>query len=282
MKIIRGILTTLLTIVFALLLLVTLIVGIGKTFIAKEYVLGKLKSTELYNEINKSANSIVEEYITEDNPNKEILEQFVEDENIDKLIDEFVGVLYENENIDSEAFKNILNKNMDNIVKKYDIDITETQKEEIDSVINDVSDEFGVYDNDEEFQITQEESIEKNKFPEIKKIVDKVAIFSILLTIVVGFLVILLNIKESIFALKCLASASISTSIFMVVMSVLLSKASTLVGSENEIANSFVKDLLSDISTKIMNISIIVLVISLIIIIVPSIVKKFKHKEEVL
>jgi len=165
MRILKGILTTLLTILFAFAIFLTFVLFVFKSFFSKDYVLKIIKSSDIYIEIQESANNIVEEYITEDNPNKEILEQFVDEENIEKIVDDLIDRLYESENFDSKEFQQFLNDNINEIAEEHDIEITKSQRDELDSFIIDVSEEFGIEDVENNTNIIKTNEEDINSIP---------------------------------------------------------------------------------------------------------------------
>lgn len=68
----------------------------------------------------------------------------------------------------------------------------------------------------------------------------------------------------------------------MLGLSVLLSKAVTIIKFDEKTVQSLMSDLFSEMAQRFMMVAIVDLVVCIAIIIIPSLIKKFKNKKEVL
>jgi len=93
---------------------------------------------------------------------------------------------------------------------------------------------------------------------------------------------VLINCKDILFGIKCLASGAISSGLLVLGLSVLLSKAVTIIKFDEKTVQSLMSDLFSEMAQRFMMVAIVDLVVCIAIIIIPSLIKKFKNKKEVL
>lgn len=134
-----------LAIILAIVITVTFSIEIVKTTILSEkYVLSKFENENFYDKIYEQAKSNFEKYIQQSGLDEEILNNIITKEKIKEDIHIIIDNLYNGtkQEIDIEGIKNNLNNNIEKTLTEKEINITEKQRESINTFVNCICKEY--------------------------------------------------------------------------------------------------------------------------------------------
>lgn len=225
MKLIKGVATVILTVIFSMTLLLFIVIGTVNKTVSKNNLLEKLKNNNAYEEIVVIAGNIAETYI-EGNPELDVYEEFLADENIENLVDSFVEKIYTDSNfiIDDDSFEVVLKDNINEIIDKNDIEITDEQEDELDLFVNEITEEFNIEDT---FSNDSSASI-SNGIPIIIQMFEGAYKMLIIALVILLIITLVINSSNIWTGLKFLSSGVIVTGAFLVIYEILIKKSDVI------------------------------------------------------
>ncbi len=249
MKIFKAIMSVILTSLIAFLILGIAILGsVKNTIFSREYALKIIEESNGYENIKIVVDNNIKQYTENSNIETSILEEFATTENIENLVEQFLSHLYENSEfvLNEQSIKFLINDNINEIIKKENIKLTDEEKLKVNEIINDLS-----------YTIDSQDMIENNKLynpiPDINEIINIIYNALIVVTIVMLVLIILINLSNILDGIKFLASSVLISGIFLVVCQKIVEDFNFNQISTNVNTIKLVKGIISDVANKIAN-----------------------------
>jgi hypothetical protein len=144
MKVVKIIFSIIFSIMFAISVIMTAFLGITNKTISQDYIMSKLKESNIYEEIQDKVQEKVDIYLENNSESAEILNEFATSENIENVIESVSDSIYQNDDFDfsSEGLQEILNENIDKIKVEQNIEISDAQQQKINEFVKEISDEY--------------------------------------------------------------------------------------------------------------------------------------------
>lgn len=211
-EIIRRVLTTL----FTLLLIVSIVLSFGinlihKTILSKEYIKTNLGKSDYYNKLNLRINNEFEGYLEQSGFDSSILDNVYSNEDIIKDTDIVLDGIYKglDVNIDLTKFENNLNNNINKYIEINNINLDLKQKESISLFVSKLKTiyENNIHSKEITKDLSKNASIINTFLTRYKSFINAIPIVLILL-------IILVNITKLLFSFKFISLALLSSSIF--------------------------------------------------------------------
>lgn len=260
MKILKGMLSAVLSIFFAIIVTVTGIIIVLNSIISKDYIMDKVKQSDTYEVLEQYAYQGVEQYIDENEETKELFEKFATKENMETIVNDLADEIYNNKEFDVTEydFESALNSNMLEIADKYDIKISEEQQKQIDDI---------AYSIAEKANLKEVESLNENEManviPSLVKTLKDVLIGIIVTASILGIIIILLNLENIFTGIKLLASGMIVSGGFFIICKKLIIgfEAYDKFNNVDEVLQKIIHTVIKDISNLLGNLGVIYIVI---------------------
>ncbi len=238
------------------------------TILSPNYIINKMQENNYYEQVYKSLEKEMPNYIIQSGLPKEVLEDIYTKEEIKKELDKYIKALYQGkaEKINTKNIEEKLSKNIDNYFNENNIRITE--KESIDKFILQIADIYKT-------EIIQSDSILK-----MQDFIPKIVLF---INIVIGitiFIIITLLFMIKLVLKNKIKSISFLTVAFLLLISYFFIKESIDIKNLIILTDYFstlVKGILNQILNNIRNSAIILIIISIIKIIIDTLIKKKKE-----
>lgn len=269
MKILKGIFLVLLVIIFSGSLIATSVIGIFNSFISKDYVITKIKDNNSYEKLEEFAYDNVEQYLSGEDEIKQVLEQFVTKENMETITNTIFDSIYDDNGLDlnEQTIKVFVDSNVDELIEKYNIILTEEQKNEIDNITNEVIDSVEIEEN---------LKIDLGFIPELIKIFKDIFRGMLVTTIVFAIFIILLNINNIFTGIKIVSSSIFVTGGFFIVLKksiIDIILKNSIVEENSEIVFNILNSILSDITKALGNIGMCYVIVGVVAVSITLIIE---------
>ncbi|MCI8309222.1 MAG: hypothetical protein HFJ45_03245 [Clostridia bacterium] len=219
MKILRILLSTIFACIFAITVLVTAILGVFNEIFSQDYIMTKIEESGIYEEIHEGIKLIVKDYTSNMPEIENIFNEFVKENNIETLANDFSYLIYKEESFDfsKEKLEELLNENIDKIVRDNNFEITEEQQQQIDEVIENISNEYEVNMDDIKEDLETSKNVQVlNIIPNALILLKNLYIIVLVVTIILVALIIVLNLRSKLLGIDYIASGMIFSGIGLI------------------------------------------------------------------
>lgn len=279
MKIVKAILNLILSFLLIVLILVNLATNILENKILnKDYVLSKMDESEFYLQISREVENGFENYIYQSGLPEDIIKNLFTDEMIRADSGSLINALYDGTEItlSSEKVKENLDKKIEDYLNAQNIKMNKQGKDNINKFENLIVKEYKENVNaSTTLYTTGHEGIEK-----LKNINNKIGNIPVIATAIVAILLIIINIKSLLDAIKFIGISCLSVGILLklgikvVLDNITLDNILIVTTSLSNLVVTIVKDIIYSIEDN----SGVFIVAGITAIIVSAILKNINNK----
>lgn len=219
MKVVKILFSIIFTCIFTISLLFISSLGIANKIISKEYIMDKIDKSGMYEEIEKETKKIANNYIVENTESEEIFNEFATKENIKNITETFSDLIYSDADVDIEkiGIDGILKENINKIKNEHDITLSDNEQKELDEFIDDISETFKQKSTSE--TVSNRSTSPKefiNVIPLTLKVMESIYFILVSVTVVLGIILIIMNLKGKAFGLDYIASGFLVSGIGLI------------------------------------------------------------------
>ena len=280
MKTVRKIIQYILAVILALAILALILINIfSSTILSENYVLSKLEEENYYEKIYEDTESNFENYIYQSGLDEEVLNNIVTKEKIEKDTKIIISNIYDktNEEIDTEEIANQLNQNIEDSLNG---NISNSERQAINKFVDTIC---------EEYKSTISHTNYEEKINSIyQKVIQSISLLkkALLIVIVVCVvLIVLLTFKRIHRAIARIGTAFTIDGLILLITNWYINDKIRIEGITilNNAVSEVLRNVLTDILSRIMTYGSILLGLGILFIIIYSLIKsirKIKREKE--